>query len=71
MSVGRQLVKTMVDTAADLRRYAVLVGEFDRTTETNTIGAEAIVLARRLEGLVPPVLAFEGEQLPQLTTGRS
>jgi hypothetical protein len=70
MSVGRQLCKVLIDTAADLRRYADLVDEFDTTLETAAIVFDARENARRLEAMVPPILDFEGERRPALVAAR-
>jgi hypothetical protein len=70
VSVGRNLCTRLIETAADLRRYSALVDEFEASAETGEIAAETLLLARRLEQLVTPILAFEGEQLPALTAGR-
>jgi len=69
VSVGRQLCIRLIDVAEDLRDYAALVDQFEQTNETRVIFAETLESARRLEGLIPAVLAFEGEALPQLPAG--
>jgi hypothetical protein len=70
MSVGRQLCGRAIDVAADLRRYADLLDDFEGATEAAIIAVDARSLARKLEALVTPVLAFEGESRPALVAGR-
>lgn len=71
MSVGRQLSIRAIDVAADLRRYADLLADFEGVTEAALIAEDARLIARKLEALIPPILAFEGESRPALETGRA
>lgn len=66
MSVGRQVCKQLIATAEDLRRYALLVDEFDDYPQNSLISAEARRLADHLEGLIRPILIFEGENMRAL-----
>jgi hypothetical protein len=71
VSVGRQLCNRAIDVAADLRRYADLLADFEGATEAALIADDALSIARKLEALIPVVLAFEGESRPALETGRA
>lgn len=65
-SAGRQVCVTAIWTAAELRRYGEALSDFEME-EARDISRECFVLARRLEELTQPILAFEGENVPQLT----
>lgn len=68
MSVGRRVAHGLIDQAAEMRRYALLVAEFGEE-QANTLDLDLLAVAERMESLVSRILAFEGEQMLQLPAG--
>lgn len=58
MSVGRQVCHRMIDTAADMRRHAKLVAEFENSPDRAMLVIDLASLAASLEHLVGPILTF-------------